>query len=74
MRYVGRDASYGASAEPVPNELFEQAHQEDDYSVDDGLEQDRADQGALSKRRMIGSTFASSTAFPTTSAAIVATR
>ena len=49
------------------------AYQNNDRPINDGLEQDRLEHGAVSKRRRNGIAFATSTAFPTTSAAIVAT-
>ena len=57
----------------VFDELFEEPHHKDDRPVDEGLEKDGLDQGAMSKRRKNGIVRATSTAFSTTSAVVVAT-
>src|ERR1700758_3656894 len=43
--HVLGDAAGGPSAEPVFDKLFQEAHQENDRPVDNGLEQDRFDHG-----------------------------
>jgi len=57
----------------VFDEFFQKPHHKDDRPVDGGLKRMGWIRGAMSKRRKNGIVCATSTAFPTTSAVVVAT-
>ena len=72
--YILWNASQRSSVKHIFNDLLQKPHHEDDGEVNPGLEHDRPNQRPLSKRRKSGNAFAINTAFPTTSAAVVATK